>query len=123
MSNYPNLELLEYKVRQALAEDNDFIRLIATRKHFYPDFTVEVFSQTWGNTCTGFDILANGEPAIGGSAMTREYTTVFHELDTDCYIVCFGDRLCYKVTNANEQFLEDLKNRQMASLSKAKQNY
>ncbi len=40
----------------------------------------------------------------------RKLITVFHDLDTDCYIVFIGDRLCYKVTNENEQFSESLKN-------------
>jgi len=71
----------------------------------------------------GFDVSKDGSPAIGGCAMTKEYTTVFHELLTDTYIIFFGERICYKVTNANAEFYEDLQKRNMASLSEAKRRY
>lgn len=51
------------------------------------------------------------------------YTTVMHELLTDSYIVFFGAEPCYKVTNANETFFDDLAKRRMASLSEAKKAY
>lgn len=123
----PNLELLLYKAQQLLAHDEDFIKALQKRKdelnHLTVDFDVIVFSQVWGNTCTGFDITTDGSPTIGGCAMTKEYTTVIHETVTDCYCVFFGDRPCYKVTNANQNFHEDLMKRQMASLSEAKERY
>lgn len=123
----PNLELLLYKVQQLLAHDEEFIKALQKRKdelnHLTVDFDVIVFSQVWGNTCTGFDITPDGSPTIGGCAMTKEYTTVIHETVTDCYCVFFGDRPCYKVTNANQNFHEDLMKRQMASLSEAKERY
>lgn len=123
----PNLELLLYKAQQLLAHDEEFIKALQKRKdelnHLTVDFDVIVFSQVWGNTCTGFDITPDGSPTIGGCAMTKEYTTVIHETVTDCYCVFFGDRPCYKVTNANQNFHEDLMKRQMASLSEAKERY
>lgn len=123
----PNLELLLYKAQQLLAHDEDFIKALQKRKdelnHLTVDFDVIVFSQVWGNTCTGFDITPDESPTIGGCAMTKEYTTVIHETVTDCYCVFFGDRPCYKVTNANQNFHEDLMKRQMASLSEAKERY
>lgn len=123
----PNLELLLYKAQQLLAHDEEFIKALQKRKdelnHLTVDFDVIVFSQVWGNTCTGFDITPDGNPTIGGCAMTKEYTTVIHETVTDCYCVFFGDRPCYKVTNANQNFHEDLMKRQMASLSEAKERY
>lgn len=123
----PNLELLLYKAQQLLAHDEEFIKALQKRKdelnHLTVDFDVIVFSQVWGNTCTGFDITPDGSPIIGGCAMTKEYTTVIHETVTDCYCVFFGDRPCYKVTNANQNFHEDLMKRQMASLSEAKERY
>lgn len=54
---------------------------------------------------------------------SKEYTTVMHELLTDSYIVFFGAEPCYKVTNANETFFDDLGKRRMASLSEAKKAY
>ena len=123
----PNLELLLYKAQQILAHDEEFIAALNEKKkersHVSVDFDVEVFSQVWGSTCTGFDVCEDGSPAMGGSAMTKEYTTVIHERVTYCYCVFFGDRACYKVTNANDDFYEDLANRQMVSLSKAKTRY
>lgn len=123
----PNLELLLYKAQQLLAHDEEFIKALQKRKdelnHLTVDFDVIVFSQVWGNTCTGFDITPDGSPTIGGCAMTKEYTTVIHETVTDCYCVFFGDRPCYKVTKANQNFHEDLMKRQMASLSEAKERY
>lgn len=123
----PNLELLLYKAQQLLAHDEEFLKTFKERKdklnHLSVDFDVIVFSQVWGNTCTGFDVTSDGSPTIGGCAMTKEYTTVIHETVTDCYCVFFGDRPCYKVTNANQNFHEDLMKRQMASLSEAKERY
>lgn len=125
----PNLELLLYKAQQHLAHDEEFVRAIAevkqskNLKHIYLDFNVECFPQIWGSTCTGFDGSPDGSPAVGGSAMTKEYATVIHETFTDYYCVFFGDRPCYKVTNANQTFYKDLANRQMASLSEAKERY
>lgn len=123
----PNLELLLYKAQQILAHDEEFVAALNEKKkergHVSVDFDIEVFSQVWGSTCTGFDVCEDGSQAMGGSAMTKEYTTVIHERVTDCYCVFFGDRACYKVTNANDDFYEDLANRQMVSLSKAKTRY
>lgn len=124
---YPNLELIEYKTKELLQKDENFVtkfkELKSKNKYAYLDFDAVVFSQLWGSTCTGFDVMPDGSPAIGGSAMTKEYTTVMHELLTDTYVVFFGDKPCYKVENANDKFLEDLKNKNLDSLSMAKRNY
>ena len=125
----PNLELLLYKAQQALAHDPDFVQKIAEMKQsknhnkVYLDFDVECFPQIWGSTCTGFDVTPEGEPTIGGSAMTKEYTTIVHEVLTDTYCVFFGDRPCYKVDNPSEDFYKDMIKRQMVSLSEAKNRY
>ena len=124
---YPNLELLEYKVKRILLQDDttveELARIRKKNPHVHLNFEVIVFAQTWENTCTGFDVMPDGSAAWGGQAFTKEYSSIFHELTTDTYVVCFGDRPCYKVTNANENFLMDLNNRYMASLSKAKKLY
>lgn len=128
---YPNLELLEYKVQQLLLKDEETLNKINKIKESYQNkrimitlnFEVIVFAQTWCDTCTGFDVMPDGSAAWGGQAFTKEYSSIFHELTTDTYVVCFGDRPCYKVTNANEKFYEDLNKRQMASLSEAKKLY
>lgn len=124
---YPDMELLEYKVSLILSEDKVFCREIRDakekRKYVCAELEAMMFPQIWGSTCTGFDITEKGEPTIGGSAITKEYTTVFHELTTDIYVVCFGERPCYMVHNANETFFDDLKRKQMRSLSQAKKVY
>lgn len=124
---YPNLELIEYKTKQGLSADEEFKNFLnetrSKNKHVFVEFEAIVFPQIWGSTCTGFDVAKDGSPALGGCAMTKEYTTVMHELLSDSYVVFFGDRPCYKVTNANDEFYEDLKHRNMASLSEAKKRY
>lgn len=126
-ARYPNLELLEYKARVALSSDEEFLKILEEQrknnKYAYVEMDAMVFPQIWGSTCTGFDVSKDGSPAIGGHAMTKEYTTVMHELLTDSYIVFFGAEPCYKVTNANETFFDDLAKRRMASLSEAKKAY
>ena len=87
------------------------------------DFVVEVFPQMWGSTCTGFDVMPDGSPAMSGCDMTEAYTTIVHERQTGCYVVFFGDRACYKVENANQAFFDDIQRQDMASLSVAKKRY
>ena len=126
-ARYPNLELLEYKARVALSKDEEFLKNFEAKrkdnKYVYSEIAAVVFPQIWGSTCTGFDVTEDGSPTLGGCAMTKEYTTVLHELATDIYIIFFGEKMCYKVTNANVEFFEDLKKRHMASLSEAKRRY
>lgn len=126
-ARYPNLELLEYKARVALSKDEEFLKNFEAKrkdnKYVYSEIDAVVFPQIWGSTCTGFDVTEDGSPTLGGCAMTKEYTTVLHELATDIYIIFFGEKMCYKVTNANVEFFEDLKKRHMSSLSEAKRRY
>ena len=126
-ARYPNLELLEYKARVALSKDEEFLKNFEAKrkdnKYVYSEIDAVVFPQIWGSTCTGFDVTEDGSPTLGGCAMTKEYTTVLHELATDIYIIFFGEKMCYKVTNANVEFFVDLKKRHMASLSEAKRRY
>lgn len=126
-ARYPNLELLEYKARVALSKDEEFLKNFEAKrkdnKYVYSEIDAVVFPQIWGSTCTGFDVTEDGSPTLGGCAMTKEYTTVLHELATDIYIIFFGEKMCYKVTNANVEFFEDLKKRHMASLSEAERRY
>ena len=126
-TRYPNLELLESKARAELSSDEEFLKIFEemkkNKKYVYAEIDAVMFPQIWGSTCTGFDVNEDGSPAWGGCAMTKEYTTVLHELLTDTYIIFFGEKMCYKVTNANAEFYEDLQKRQMASLSEAKRRY
>lgn len=55
--------------------------------------------------------------------MTETYTVVMHERLTDIYFVFVNGRLCYYVENANQTFLDDLKEHNIKPLSKAKESY
>lgn len=116
---YPNLELLEYQFHQML----DFDVAWKRRSNGMPEFDATVFLQTWGSTNTGFDVMPNGDPSVGGDAMTSAYTVVMHEKQTNVYGVFVDNRFCYMVTEPTESFIEDMKNRSMASLSVAKTRY
>lgn len=124
---YPNLELIEYKARLILSEDSIFMQRMKDKKEkqkfVYATYETDVFPQVWSSTCTGFDIDNKGNTAIAGQAMTKEYTTVVHEIVTDMYIVFFGDCPGYIVYDPKEVFYEDLRNRNMASKSEAIQKY
>ncbi len=126
--SYPNLELLEYKVHQLLSQVADFQESVKKAKEQRGNFAAVsyeaiMFPQVWPNTSLGFDVMADGSPAISGQAFTAAYTTVMHETLTDTYVVCFGNRPCYMIVDAKEAFFEDLRDRRMAALSKAKERY
>lgn len=124
MTRLPNLELLMYKASSIFLQEEEFLLKARKLKNYeILDIEVETFPQTWGSTCTGFDITEDGKATVGGCAMTTEYTTVVHEKRTDFYCVFFGDRPCYTVHNPTKEFYEDLKERRLASLSKSKERY
>ena len=124
MKRLPNLELLMYKASSIFLQEEEFLLKARKLKNYeILDIEVETFPQTWGSTCTGFDITEDGKATVGGCAMTTEYTTVVHEKRTDFYLVFFGDRPCYAVHNPTKEFYEDLKERRLASLSKSKERY
>ena len=110
----PNLEAIVAESRRIFSSGNG---------ESYTGIELRVFPQTWPNTCGGFDIMPDGSPAIGGCAMTEEYTTVVHECISNRYIIWFGERPCYLVEEPSDEFLEDLSRNHMASLSEAKEKY
>ena len=120
MTKLPNLELLMYKAGIYLDYDEEFAQKAKGKSL---NFTIETFPQTWGSTCTGFDVTKDGRGAFGGDAMTTEYTTVVYECKTETYLVFFGDRPCYAVHNPTMEFYEDLKERRLVSLSESKERY
>ena len=120
MTKLPNLELLMYKAGIYLEYDEEFAQ---KAKGKTLNFTIETFPQTWGSTCTGFDITKDGKATVGGCAMTTEYTTVVHEKSTNFYVVFFGDRPCYVVHDPTKEFYEDLKERHLVSRSESKERY
>lgn len=126
--SYPNLELMEYKAFIAFKDNEELLKKFEEakekRRRFAGfDFVAEVFTQMWGSTCTAFDVCEDGSPAIGGCAMTEAYTVVIHERLTDTYFVFVNNKLCYYVENANQTFLDDLKEHRIKPLSEAKNVY
>lgn len=80
-----------------MLKDEEFLKNFEAKrkdnKYVYSEIDAVVFPQIWGSTCTGFDVTEDGSPTLGGCAMTKEYTTVLHELATDIYII-FSARRC-----------------------------
>lgn len=72
----------------------------------YPDFDFNVFSQVWGSTALGFN-------NIGGQALTKAYTTVLKELNSNMFFVFFEERFAYMVKDPNELFQKDFENHNM----------
>ena len=121
MTNYPNLELIEYKAKQRMmdAYSNAGFGYVCIY-----DLEMDVFRQTWSNTATGFD-LSGG---CSGQAFTNEYTTVCRVFvkfddDSECddvYVIFFGNEIAYVIVAPNDKFFEDIKSRNMFPQSKAK---
>lgn len=114
MCKYPNLELLVYKATLLYKSLPEPHNIIFKEK-------IDTFLQTWANTATGFDLHGG----FSGQAITDEYTTVVtlivhvetcngYELSY-FHVVFFGDAIAYYGKLPNEQFFEDLKNRNMKS--------
>ena len=75
MTRLPNLELLMYKASSIFLQEEEFLLKARKLKNYeILDIEVETFPQTWGSTCTGFDITEDGKATVGGCAMTTEYT-------------------------------------------------
>lgn len=76
------------------------------------DFDLYTFEQMWGSTALGFG-------GIGGSAMTSARTYVFVPVSCNqkCFVY-FAGRFAYAV-NYSEKFMEDVRNGNMESVTKA----
>ena len=113
----PNLELLQYITKQLIYQKEE-------EKDDSPcDFDVVMFPQLWGSTCLGFDRTKTGATAIGGSALTKAYTTVFHEKNRDIFFVFFDGRIAYRVDHATDLFYSDMRNHCLKSISEAMKFY
>ena len=55
---------------------------------YWKDINIHVISQTWGNTSGGWQ-------GIGGSAMTKSYTTVIENKWFDAIFVYYSGKLAY----------------------------
>ena len=128
MRGYPNLELIEYICKQAAYKL--YPKVLENVK--YPSFRMQVFTQTWANTATGFDL----ENYASGQAFTDEYTTVVEiswsdETDKEglrnsknkIYGVFFGNEPAYMFINPNKKFFKDLEKHDMKSQKNALESY
>ena len=129
--NYPNLELLDYKTRLLLKQDEKFTKAVEKFK-LKKSFSInamsvgleaKMFMQTWGDTGCGIYIDSNGHPYMAGNAITDAYTVVFYESISKQYFVYFNSQLAYVITKANKKFLNDLHNDRLLSVSEANKEY
>lgn len=127
-TSYPNLELIEYIYKAAV-------------RGSYPDLEnlnketleAQVFIQVWPNSATGFS-----EPGmLSGQMVTREYTTVLSGIyekkikrnneeefiEHFVFGVFFGNELGYLVVNPNQNFMDDLNNKNIANIGEARSRY
>ena len=73
MVRLPNLDLLMYKAMLYFQQDKEFLEKrdeLKSQNYQAITFDIETFPQTWGSTCTGFDITEDGKATVGGCAMT-----------------------------------------------------
>lgn len=114
----PDLQKI-YETANNLAYSNLFADLDDCGFAFV-DISLDTFRQTWMNTGCGWT-----EPMqITGQALTEDYTTVASIQKTVpngtakmkekwAYVVFFGNKGAYTVTDPKPEFFEDLKNRRM----------
>lgn len=122
MEIYPNLELISYLAAEVLMKDDSIKKKLESEKKNLgssPEFDIISFPQIWKNSNTGFD----NEAAEEDSMLVKEYTCVVHELLTGTWLVFFGGKPCYSVTDPGSQFFEDVAAMHMAPLSEAKKRY
>lgn len=114
----PNLELVVWKAKSLLAQNTEFLQRIIDNRIDTTEFDVLLFPQWWDTTATGFDDYQQCH-----QVMTKEYTTVVHEIATNSYVVCFGEETCYLVIDPNKEFLEDLEQHKLAAIGTAQYRY
>lgn len=122
----PNLELIEYKFRQYLYNDKEWMKQWEKEKEnkwWKPEIDLYLFPQVWGSTCTAFDVDKNGAPSLGGQAMTKAYTVVAKETHTQYYGIFVDGEPCYMVKNPTGQFYKDLKAGEMKGKREAMKVY
>ena len=111
-AQYVGFSDIEYETRdwQAYRDSNgkEDIRVPKIRRPTTRDFTVyAMFPQTWGST-------ALGHGGVGGASICTAYTIVLYCMTLQEFLVYFGHEYCYTVKGHSEQFLEDIKNHNLA---------
>jgi hypothetical protein len=117
------MEFPEINIKKILTECKNTLPKLKTYKGTKPAFSIMIFPQTWGSTCTAFDMTPDGFPVISGCAITEAYTVVVFEEISKIYFIYIENKPCYIVENPNKVFLTDLKNHCLESLHNAKERY
>ena len=109
---YEGFPLIEYEDRdwEHFGKTGENKRVTKTRKHSDRDIEVyAMFSQTWSSTALGFG-------GLGGQSITSAYTIVLRSNYLGEYCVYFGGRFAYHIKRINQNFIEDVMNREMRSV-------
>lgn len=117
MSNYPNLEKLE-ALASSLYTAEDFL-LKQRIGDNSPKLEAFMFPQKWGSANLGFDDVF----PYSEQSTVSAYTVVFHELNTETFVVFFGGELAYMVYDPSEIFYADLAKQKLQSVKLAKKLY
>lgn len=94
-------------------------RCVNCGKHTCDDFGIAIFEQVWGNTSGGFE-------SVGGDMLTSGITCVMIPRpdvpDEPCQVY-FDGWYAYSVPYENKEFVEDVKNHNVAGKMTAKRKY
>ena len=101
-TNFPCLPLIQERFYNA-------VKTQFPKELKYPTYDIQMFSQVWGSTALGFG-------GFGGQAMTKAYTTIIKEENTNLYGVFFGDRMAYVIENPTKEFFEDIQEHNMKAM-------
>jgi hypothetical protein len=84
------------------------------RRPTVTEIEVTMFSQSWPSTALGFG-------GAGGLAITAAYTVIVRHQQQ--YVIYFGGRFAYKITNPNPKFFADMQSHTMCAVSEVSNYY
>ena len=116
---YEGFPLIEYEDRdwEHYSKTKHAKLITKTRRHTERDIEVyAMFSQTWSSTALGFG-------GLGGQSITSAYTIVLRSNYLGQYCVYFGGRFAYHIKCINQNFIEDVMNREMCAVKNKSKYY
>lgn len=119
MAIYPNLPLIEEKFLHIIQERFKAYKEEAAQPYLHPKFSVEVFSQRFGNTAGLFS--QSGQ--LSGQAVTEYYITIIRERHLDIYGIFQENRPVYLVEQPGPWFFNDLNLKTLKPAEEAKLIY
>lgn len=127
-AKYPNLELIEYKMKEILKKSSYYkeksSEMVSKRKYQPWSFDMYVFPQLWESTRLAFDFDEEGRRVIcGGDALTKAYTVVVEENSTGMTAVFVDNMFCYLIAEPNQAFRDDFRACSMATISESMERY